>query len=257
MTTMFNTYQHVISDKNVTFDGKTLPESLVINDRGRYKTYYAPFDYINMDARLVICGITPGMQQATNALNKVAQIMSMDSEVETTELLKHAKEYASFSGSMRRNLIDMLDFIGLAKWLELDSCARLFDTHAHLVHYTSALRYPVFLDGANYSGSPSMLSQPDLIAQIDAYLVHELSQLSGCVFLPLGPKVGEVFDNLAQRGVVNASQVLSGLPHPSGANAERIKYFLGQKERAALSNKVNPLSIEMARESLINKIKSL
>ena len=39
--------------------------------------------------------------------------------------------------------------------------------------------------------------------------------------------------------VLSAARVLSGLPHPSGANAERIAFFLGRKKREDVSSKVD------------------
>jgi len=51
--------------------------------------------------------------------------------------------------------------------------------------------------------------------------------------------------------------VLMGLPHPSGANAERIAYFLGRKERALLSAKTAPENIEAARARLSEQIAAL
>ena len=54
---------------------------------------------------------------------------------------------------MRTNLVKMLDHIGANHYLRLSSSAELFGTRKDLVHYTSALRYPVFKNGENYSGS--------------------------------------------------------------------------------------------------------
>ena len=46
------------------------------------------------------------------------------------------------------------------------------------------------------------------------------------------------------------------IPHPSGANAERIAYFLGQKPRDRLSAKTDPTRIDAARASLEAKLKA-
>ncbi len=75
--------------------------------------------------------------------------------------------------------------------------------------------------------------------------------------IPLGPKVVEAMNLLVKNGDIKEEKVLSGLPHPSGANAERIKYFLGQKPRSDLSNKVNPDFLDRARESISGKIEVL
>ena len=159
---------------------------------------------------------------------------------------------------MRNNLITMLDHIGLHQLLGINSCAQLFDTHKHLVHYTSALRYPVFLDGENYSGSPAMLTRDSLRQQVDTHLAEEVRVLGGkCIYVPLGPKVAEVFQRLQSKGLLSAAQVLDGLPHPSGANAERISYFLGTKAREALSSKTNPDVLDSAKTQLKQKITQL
>ena len=75
--------------------------------------------------------------------------------------------------------------------------------------------------------------------------------------MPLGPKVGEVFEYLVGRGLLRPEQVLSGLPHPSGANAERISYFLGRKDKAALSIKTNAETLDAARTQLAQKVRQL
>jgi len=49
-------------------EGGVLPESLLLERSGEFSTYYAPFEYINTSAKEVLCGITPGLQQATIAL---------------------------------------------------------------------------------------------------------------------------------------------------------------------------------------------
>lgn len=69
------------------------------------------------------------------------------------------------------------------------------------------------------------------------YLGEELRSLRGALLVPLGPKVSAMLDYLADQGIVDRSTILDGLPHPSGANAERIAYFLGQKPRDRLSTK--------------------
>jgi hypothetical protein len=47
------------------------------------------------------------------------------------------------------------------------------------------------------------------------------------------------------------------LPHPSGANGERIAYFTGRKPRAQLSSRTNALSLDVALESLRAQVTGL
>lgn len=239
-----------------THDFSTLPAALLLSSEGSLQTFYAPFDHVNSEAKIAICGITPGLQQASRALEKARELLLQGSSI--AEAKKAAKETASFAGSMRSNLINMLDHIGVHMFLGIDSSARLFDTHTQLVHYTSALRYPVFMDGKNYSGSPAMLSRASLRHQVETHLAQEIEALGPeCLIVPLGPKVTEVFLHLQAKGLVTPEQLLDGLPHPSGANAERISYFLGGKAREKLSSKTNPVMLDVAKERILGKLATL
>jgi hypothetical protein len=255
----FEKFSPLLADTAFNLAGRPLPQDLLLASEGNLETFYAPFDYINTEARITICGITPGYQQAINALNEARKQLHAGASLE--EAKRRAKETASFSGPMRSNLIAMLDHIGLHQLVGINSCARLFDTHQHLVHYTSALRYPVFVDGENYSGSPAMLSRSSLRQQIDTHLAEEVRALGKtCIYVPLGPKVAEVFQRLQNNGLLRPEQLLDGLPHPSGANAERISYFLGTKSRESLSIKTNPSVLDNAKAQLrgkINKLKAM
>lgn len=232
-----------------------LPEALLLDRSGSLETYYAPFDHINREARITICGITPGLQQARNALNAARACLAEGQSHESA--MAEAKKIASFSGPMRRNLVELLDGLGLQSWLGIDSCEQLFGSHSHLVHYTSALRYPVFVNGKDYNGTPSVLKQETLRRQIETSLTEEVRALPHALFVPLGPRVAEVFQQLVAQSLIDEDRVLAGMPHPSGANAERIAYFLGRKPREALSNKVNPDNLDRAHRSLRDKVSAL
>ncbi|MNF61691.1 hypothetical protein D3C84_433440 [compost metagenome] len=247
-------FSHLLSASTHNF--ATLPAELLLASEGNLQTFYAPFDHVNAGARVVLCGITPGLQQAIRALDEARKQLRQGASIEQAK--QAAKETASFAGPMRNNLTSLLDHIGLHTLLGIDSCARLFDTHRHLVHYTSALRYPVFLDGQNYSGSPAMLSRASLRNQVETHLADEIRALGPqCLYVPLGPKVTEVFQHLQTKGLLKAEQLLDGLPHPSGANAERISYFLGGKPREKLSSKTNPAVLDAAKARLLAKLATL
>ncbi len=216
---------------------------------------YAPFDYINLEARIVIVGITPGRQQMRNALLECRR--QLLSGASTEQALAAAKVHASFSGPMRANLVSMLDDIGVARLLGLPTAAALWGAESNLVHFTSALRYPVFVDGKNYSGTPTMLRVPLLKDQLETWLGEEMRRLPNALFVPLGPKVGEALAYLAPRVGIAEEQVLTGLPHPSGASGERIAYFLGRKPRERLSSKTNAARLDAARMELMMKIEKL
>jgi hypothetical protein len=234
--------------------GQYAPE-LLISRSSAMAAYYAPFDYVNSGAKIVIVGITPGRTQAANAIEALQSEFTRSKDWD--KALKSAKVYASFSGPMRANLVAMLDFIGVNTLLWLQSTARLFEDRSDLAHFTSALRYPVFVDGKDYSGAPSMVANAWLRPMVERWFGAEAAALRNALFVPLGPKVEEALGHLVSRGILSADRVVAGLPHPSGANAERISYFLGRKSRELLSAKTNPVTLDRSRERLLRQMSGL
>jgi hypothetical protein len=236
-------------------DSAALSRKLNIARDGQIEVQYAPFEYINNEARVVLVGITPGRTQMVNALRECRR--QLHAGASTDAALRAAKQTGAFSGAMRPNLIAMMDAIGLHRWLGLSGCDALFGAAAHLVQTTSVLRNPVFVNGENYNGTPRMTSHPVLRQQLLDGFAHDASALPLAVFLPLGDKVSEGLHWLADQGAIDRSRILDGLPHPSGANAERIAYFLGRKEKAELSVKTNPTKLDEAKAQLIKRVQSL
>lgn len=74
--------------------------------------YYSPHnEFINRDASLVIAGITPGFSQMKTAYETAAESLLQGGTLE--QMAVDTKIAAGFSGSMRHNLITMLDLCGL------------------------------------------------------------------------------------------------------------------------------------------------
>lgn len=250
-TKLENFSDQVISlNNNELVSDESISETLSITKNGQYETFYSPFDFINQNAKVVIVGITPGLQQARNALLKAKDVLEHGGSVEQAR--KEAKVFASFSGAMRNNLVEMMDHIGLNEYLGIDSTKSLFGENEDIVHFTSALRYPVFKEGKNFNESPLKLKE-----QVMAWFAEECKLLSDAVFVPLGPKVADVLELMVDLNILRAEQVLTGLQHPSGANAERIAYFLGKKDKNMLSVKTNPDTIDSAKKMLLEKMELL
>lgn len=216
---------------------------------GRLSVHRSMFDHIEHGARLVIVGITPGAQQRDLADAAYAACQRRGQPHD--DAARTAKFAASFGGAMRKNLITTLDHAGAARMLGISSTAALFDPSTRgLVHFTSALRYPVFFDGENYNGQVPMLRSPMLRTMIDTLLAEEASQLGTALWQPLGDKPAAALGHLVDRGIISATQVTPALPHPSGANAERIAYFLGRKSATELSVKTRADRIEALRSQV-------
>ena len=244
-----------------TLSASELDGSSSLNDKlrlaqdGDIEICYAPFEYINPQARVVIVGITPGRTQMLNALTEARKQLDRGSDLATT--LVAAKQTGAFSGAMRPNLVNLLNHIGINRLLKIPTCDALFGSAAHLVQTTSVLRNPVFICGENYNGTPNMTRHPLLREQLITHFGEDAKALPNALFVPLGDKVTEALHFLADRGMMNRNRILDGLPHPSGANAERIAYFLGNKSRSALSAKTNADKLDQARAAMIQRVSAL
>ena len=194
---------------------------------GKVEIYWAPFDYINKDAKVVILGITPGWTQMELAFNYVLHHLKNEN---LEQVQCEAKNHASFGGAMRKNLIDMLDGIDLHKHLDIDSCEELFNEKSVLLHTSSVLRYPVFIDGENYSGSnPKILGHSLFTRMIDELLVPELNSIKDAVIIPTGKAVSDVLQYLLEEGKIENKTILFNFPHPSGANGHRKSQYATYK----------------------------
>lgn len=103
---------------------------LILDASGGVKIYYAPFEYINQCARIVLVGITPGPTQMVNANNEARRALRAGKSNE--EAIQAAKRVAAFSGEpLRGNLINQMNHWGVHKWLDLGDSADLFSTARH------------------------------------------------------------------------------------------------------------------------------
>lgn len=205
------------------------------DEKKNIEIFYAPFEHINENAKVVIAGITPGLHQMKISYNTVKQAMGKQTD---EEILHAVKKNSSFEGTMRKNLISMLDELQLQNYLAIPSTSELFTAESHLVHTTSVITYPVFKAGKNYSGSsPDILKTELLKKYIVANFATEFHSLNNPLIIPLGVNVEKVLDFLAEQKVINADSVLSGFPHPSGSNGHRHKQFAYNKERMELKLK--------------------
>ncbi len=229
--------------------------ALLLERSGRLSCYYGPFDYINVAAKVVVAGITPGAQQARNALKAFQNALACG--LGDAEALAIARRTASFSGPIRNNLVALLNRVGLHDALGLASCASLFTDDSELAHFTSVLRNPVFNNGKDYSGTPSILANSMLHRLAVQGLDPEIDALNAAIWVLVGKEPTAVLKHFVAIGRLSAEQVLQGLPHPSGANAERIAYFLGTKSRDTLSTRTNADVLDARLHELRARISAL
>ena len=195
-------------------------KNFLIKREDNIEIYYAPFDYINSKAKIMIVGITPGLQQMLQSFEAVNEGRS----------LKEVKDLSSFKGSMRTTLIKYLDALNINKKLKIKSCESLFNINSKYLHSTSLIKYPVFDKGRNYSGS-GLLKKKILLDFLEEHFVKELKKLDKTIIVPLGNTVSSTIDYLNNEFKLNLKCFLKGFPHPSGLNVRKDIQFKENKVR--------------------------
>ena len=90
-TTLFQKFQSVLRAP----DAPTVRDPrLLIDQEGALQVYYAPFEYINPTARIVLVGITPGPTQMSNANAEARRVLLAGGS--DTEAIRTAKQVAAF-----------------------------------------------------------------------------------------------------------------------------------------------------------------
>lgn len=242
---LFSQYKEAISNFTDVKDRS----NFLVKDLKEQRIYYAPFDYVNPKAKVFVIGITPGEQQMKNMLTEAKRLINLGYSDE--EIQEKCKPIGSFSGAMRKNLVAMMDNIGLADYLGINSTSELFNEHVELGNLTSAIRYPTFLikDGKETNFADDIKPKSELFKFAAQLTLQEIEKAPEALLLPLGPKVSNYLQNVL-KGTKYEKNLLPHIPHPSGANAERIAYFLGKKKREDLSVKTNPDKIDADKQGI-------
>ena len=229
---MFSDFKNEIYHLSLPIEDKEILNKKFLLDKDKEKKldiYYTPFDYINDQARVVIVGITPGLHQMKKAYSTVVECK--DRGWNDEEILHEVKKKASFEGPMRKNLVAMLDELGLAVYLSIPSTIDLFGSSSHLVYNTSLLPYAVFFDQKNFNGSrPDIMKTELLLSYVQKYFVNDITRLHNPLIIPLGVNITRVLRYLIEQRLIESQYVLGGFPHPSGGNGHRHRQYRENKE---------------------------
>lgn len=200
-------------------------ELLLVRD-GPLEVYYAPFEGLNPDARVVLVGICPSLGQAARALEIARDWLAEGGDRAATAATVARR--LPFNG-MRRRLVKLLDAVGLPAALGLPpgtGSDAITGSQTGLVQATAAIRYPVVVSGRNYDGWRPVLSRHPLLARyLRERLAPELETMPGALVVPLGTAVAAGLRELVAAGRLDPDRCLFGFPHPSGANAARVAAF--------------------------------
>lgn len=228
-TDLFRKYRPAIL-KLSNLEEDTLKSETFLLDHDEKKQlsiYYAPFEYINPNAKVVIAGISPGLYQMRRSFEAIRDLKDASDE----EALRAVKQRGSFSGPIRKNLVTMLDDLELHHHLGIKTTLDLFGSANHLVQNTAVLPYPVFYKGKNYNGSsPDMIRTELFKPYVEGVFAEEMAQLQDALIIPTGVNVRRAVEQLVERRLLDGDRVVSGFPHPSGGNGHRHRIFAENRE---------------------------
>ncbi|MGM0840252.1 MAG: hypothetical protein ACQEWE_05975 [Bacillota bacterium] len=227
----FNQFKNKIHSLSEPITNESLMNETFLLEKDlkkKLEIYYAPFEHLNEQAKVVIVGITPGLHQMKKSFETIWNLKEKDLTDE--EVLHEVKKNSSFEGPMRKNLINMLDNLNLHNHLGISSTSELFESSSHLVQTTSVLPYPVFYNGKNYSGStPNIVKTEFLREYILQSFPKEMEHMNNPLIVPLGVNVSKALSYLAEEGLIDSTSILNGFPHPSGGNGHRHRQFAENK----------------------------
>jgi hypothetical protein len=194
-------------------------KNFIIKKDRNIKVYYAPFDYINPKAKIMIVGITPGLQQMLHSFKIINSGKS----------LKQVKDLCSFKGSMRTILVKYLDELKVNNLFKITTCESLFNKNSNYLHTTSLIKYPVLdKEGKNYSGY-NIIKNKLLLDFIEKNFLKELKKFKNVIIVPLGNTVSSTILHLNNKYNLKAKFILNGFPHPSGLNVRKNVQFKKNK----------------------------
>ena len=175
------------------------------------------FEYQNTKAKVVIVGITPGNSQLKGARE------GLD--------LREIKRKNAFTGSMRPNLVNMLDYIGVNRLLGIESCRSLWEEDFDKVDMTSLLKDATYVKGKNgrtmFKDTEMIAKSKVLTEKFENGFVKDCEQYNKArLFVACGQGVYVELMKLKERGVITAPVV--AIAHPSGNNGVRVLYYMGQ-----------------------------
>ncbi len=216
--------------KNKYTKEEILIEDLLIEKENNIEIYYAPHnEYINTNAKIFIVGITPGFEQMSTSISTARKCIEENMKIDNIRY--ECKRAGRFSGSLRKNIISMLDIIKLNEGLNIKSCGELFEDKDYLLHTTSLIPYSVFVKGKNYTGhTPKLIKSKFLMKYVYENFIRDLNKLDNVLIIPLGKAVEEVLDKLVEEKLIKEENILKGFPHPSGANGHRLIQLEENKE---------------------------
>jgi hypothetical protein len=184
---------------------------------------------MNLAARLVIVGISPGPKQIALAYKSVQDslIASLSDEL----ILEHSKREGSFGGpTMRPNLIKMLEFFCIHRRLKISAASELWAASSALLHATSVVPHAAIRNGKPFAGTFQEVLGSELFrVSFERDFAATLPLLPhDARYIALGPTPLAALDWCAEHCLIRKDQVLGAFAHPSSSGGSAVPVYLGK-----------------------------
>jgi hypothetical protein len=220
--------------------GAKTSERLRVGETARHRLYYVPFEHANLDARLVIVGITPGPNQLELAIQAVQRLKNLPAASVQLEV----KKQASFgSPTMRPNLLKMLAHFQVRERLGIATEADLWGPAWSMFQATSVVPHAAFdvkSDGSEkmFNGKFTEVLSSTLLRRCfeDSFLPLVRAMDRSALWVGLGPTPRSALEWCVERGLLRREQV-AAFTHPSTSAGSQVNYFVKQRTRSSFDPK--------------------
>jgi hypothetical protein len=179
---------------------------------GPLELFYAPLDWVNREAKLVLLGAAPGWHEMEAAFRTVRAGLGVPAS--DGALLRRARLATLPGAGTRQRLLRLLEAVEVPARLGVSEPRALLEPG--LLHWTWVARYPVFAGGRNYGGrDPSLLLSPLMRAFTTDALVGELGAVPDALVVPVGAPAADALWLLVHLGLLERDRVGPSLPDPS------------------------------------------
>ena len=196
--------------------------SIIIMSKIDEKIVFKPteFDYVNQEAEVVIVGITPGNSQIKGLRDGMTK--------------REIKRTYAFAGNMRPNLVRMLDYVGVNRLLDIETCSSLWEEDFDKVEMTSLLKEATYVVNSKceevmFRHAKDIVKSEKLSRMLNDGFVKDCCKYEKArLFVACGVGVYDILMSLRENDIIKAPVI--AIAHPSGANMGIISCYLGKKE---------------------------
>lgn len=262
-STFFKKYEKAIENWDGTKE--YFHSNFPLNSFGNVYIRYAPFEYVNRDAKLTLLGMTPSWTQIRENLD------SAQKSISSPDVLKKCKLDGSFA-QMRELLVAQLDYFKFDQYLKrfeprLRTCKELFVSSStigtkpsdltYLVNYTSIYKFPTFYLNKKTGNLTSYTCNQGVYKaarqKLDDYFIpmleEEFAEAKTSIILPLGIAVTDALKKSSTYSKYR-DRILPPILCPSGQNNLRINYLLGLIGKSKMTGANSASKVESLKQNL-------